>query len=74
MTAIARAAERGLGAALIPRHLVTSWIDSQSLLQLFDHELETNEAYYLTCHTQSEDNPALAPFREWVLQEFKLDG
>lgn len=74
MTAIARAAERGLGAALIPRHLVTSWIDSQSLLQLFDHELETNEAYYLTCHTRSEDNPALAPFREWVLQEFKLDG
>lgn len=74
MTAIARAAERGLGAALIPRHLVTGWLDSQSLVQLFDHELETNEAYYLACHTQSADNPALAPFREWVLQEFMLDG
>lgn len=74
MTAVARAAERGLGAALIPRHLVTSWLDSQSLLQLFDHELETNEAYYLACHTHSTDNPALAPFRDWVLQEFMLDA
>lgn len=74
MTAVARAAERGLGAALIPRHLVTSWLDSQSLVQLFDHDLETNDAYYLACHTQSADNPALIPFREWVLQEFMLDG
>jgi LysR family glycine cleavage system transcriptional activator len=73
MTAVARAAERGLGAALIPRRLVTSWLDSQSLVQLFDHELETNEAYYLACHAQSADNPALAPFRDLVLQEFVLD-
>jgi len=74
MTAVARAAERGLGAALIPQHLVTSWLDSQALVQLFDHELETNDAYYLACHAQSADNPALAPFRDWVLQEFMLDG
>ena len=74
MTAVARAAERGLGAALIPRHLVAGWLDSQSLVQLFDHELATNEAYYLACHTQSSDNAALKPFRDWVLQEFKFDG
>jgi LysR family transcriptional regulator, glycine cleavage system transcriptional activator len=74
MTAVARAAERGLGAALIPRHLVSGWLESQSLVQIFDHELETNDAYYLACHTQSADNPALTPFREWVLQEFMLDA
>ncbi len=73
MTAVARAAERGLGAALIPRHLVASWLDSQALVQLFDHELETNEAYFLACHSDPEENPALATFREWVLQEFMFD-
>ena len=35
MIAVARAAERGLGAALIPKQLSSSWFDSATLVQLF---------------------------------------
>ena len=73
MIAVARAAERGLGAALIPARLANGWLESQTLVQLFDHELKTKDAYYLVCNATIADNGALTAFRNWVLQEFALD-
>ncbi len=74
MIAVARAAERGLGAALVPKQLSDSWIESSSLVQLFDHELVTKDAYYLVCRKEDRDKEEIRLFREWVLQNFADRG
>jgi LysR family glycine cleavage system transcriptional activator len=73
MIAVARAAEQGLGAALIPARLANRWLESQALVQLFDHALLTKDAYYLACHSRSTDDEAFKAFRDWVLREFVHD-
>lgn len=70
MIAVARAAERGLGAALIPRQLSEAWFESESLVQLFDHELRPRDAYYLVCRKDDCNNKEIQVFRDWVLQNF----
>ena len=45
MIAVARAAERGIGAALVPVQLSESWFASGSLVRLFPEELETRDSY-----------------------------
>ncbi len=73
MISIARAAEKGLGAALIPAQLCTSWIESGALTPLFEHELESKEAYYLTYDGDNSNTDPIKTFRNWVLQEFALE-
>ena len=70
MIAVARAAERGLGAALIPVQLSDSWFESGSLVRLFDEELSTEDAYYFVCRHEDRDRPEIRHLREWVLQTF----
>lgn len=70
MIAVARAAERGLGAALVPRQLSASWFESESLVQLFEHELLTTDAYYIVYRTEDRENEDIQAFRRWVLREF----
>jgi LysR family glycine cleavage system transcriptional activator len=70
MIAVVRAAERGLGAALIPKQLSLSWLDSDSLVQLFDHELVTTDTYYLVFRPEDSDNQDIQSFRKWVLRDF----
>ena len=70
MIAVARAAERGLGAALIPRQLSDPWFESESLVQLFDHELLTDDTYSLVYRENDRDNEDIQAFRNWVLQNF----
>jgi LysR family glycine cleavage system transcriptional activator len=73
MTSVARAAEQGLGAALMPAQLCNSWIESGALTPLFEHELESREAYYLTYDANNSNADRIDTFRTWVLQEFALD-
>ena len=70
MIAIARAAERGLGAALVPVHLSDAWFESGSLVPLSDHELPTRDAYYFVCRVEDADNETIQTLRRWVLQNF----
>lgn len=74
MIAVARAAERGLGAALIPRQLSDSWFASKSLVQLFDHEFLTDDTYYLVYREEDRGNEDIQAFRDWVLQNFADDS
>ena len=73
MIAVARAAERGLGAALVPRRLSEAWFESSSFVQLFDHELTTKDAYYFVCRKEDSENRDVRLFRQWVLQNFAID-
>ena len=70
MIAVARAAERGLGAALVPTQLSDSWFKSGKLVRLFDDELETTDAYYLVYREEVAERNTVRHFEEWVLQKF----
>jgi LysR family glycine cleavage system transcriptional activator len=70
MIAVARAAERGLGAALVPVQLSDPWFASGTLVRLFEYELETNEAYYLVCRHEDKKIEAVRLLRKWALQRF----
>ena len=70
MIAVARAAERGLGAALVPVQLSDSWFSSGNLVRLFPDELTTDDAYYFVCGKNDEKKKNVRMLRDWVLQEF----
>lgn len=70
MIAIARAAERGLGVALVPVQLSDAWFESGSLVPLSDHELVTRDAYYFVCRPVDANNETIRTLRSWVLQNF----
>ncbi len=71
MIAVARAAERGLGAALVPSQLSDSWFDSGALVRLFPSELITDDAYYFVCRRGDENREHVTLLREWAVSEFK---
>jgi LysR family glycine cleavage system transcriptional activator len=70
MIAVARAVERGLGAALLPLPLSNAWFQSGSLVRLFDQEMQSSDAYYVVHEKQQGHRPEVRALRNWVLQEF----
>ena len=70
MISVARAAEEGIGAALMPARMCCSWIESGALVPLFDHELELKEAYYLVGKSGDPPRTDADLFRNWVLEKF----
>lgn len=72
--AVARAAEKGLGAALLPTYLCASSIQNGSMVALFDQELESGEAFYFGSPRPLRSDAPFLAFRRWVLQEFATDA
>jgi LysR family glycine cleavage system transcriptional activator len=70
MIAVARAAERGLGAALVPVPLSDAWFQSGSLVRLFDHELVVRDGYYFVYREEDEGRDDIRSLRRWILQTF----
>ncbi|MGI9200129.1 MAG: LysR substrate-binding domain-containing protein [Woeseiaceae bacterium] len=70
MIAVARAAERGLGVALVPLQLSNSWFDSGALVRLASEELVTDESFYFVCSMEDREKQAVQKLRQWVLQTF----
>lgn len=70
MFSVARAAQKGLGIALIPLPLSQSWFDEGVLLPLFEHQLKTRDRYYLIQHDWHASRPELDLFVQWLLSEF----
>ena len=70
MIAVIRAAERGIGAALVPVSLSGSWFEAGVLEPLFEQELVIDEGYYVVCSKDNANKPQVAKLREWVLQNF----
>ena len=70
MIAVVRAAERSLGAALVPGGLIDAWFHADTLVPLFEHELLTDESYFVVCRPEERDLPHVAAFIDWVLQQF----
>lgn len=70
MFGVARAAQQGMGIALVPLPISKTWFSEQLLVKLFDHELKTNDRYYLIQHESIEQSIELQTFASWVQEKF----
>jgi|HubBroStandDraft_6_1064221.scaffolds.fasta_scaffold290592_1 LysR family glycine cleavage system transcriptional activator len=71
MIAVVRAAERGVGIALVPTLLVESWMRSGALVQVFAVELATNDAYYLVSRPKDIERPAVRELTRWAVEQYQ---
>ena len=73
MISVARAAEQGMGAALMPAQLCQAWFESGALVPIFDHELQSGDGYYLVCGRNDAAANHIETLRAWVLQKFAAE-
>ncbi|MEM6513549.1 MAG: LysR substrate-binding domain-containing protein [Pseudomonadota bacterium] len=70
MIAIVRAAEQGLGAALVPVPIAQQWFHQETIVPLFDHELVADVSYYLVVAQERENDEAVRLLSDWILDTF----
>jgi len=70
MFSVARAAQQGLGVALIPLPISTGWFSNGSLKRLFEQELLSRDRYYLVRHDTNTERTEVPLLIDWVLQSF----
>ena len=70
MFGVARAAQQGMGIALVPLPISKTWFSEQLLVKLFEEELNTNDRYYLIQHENMESKTELTLFANWVKETF----
>ena len=71
MIAIVRAAQRGIGAALVPVPVGKLWFDEGSIVRLFNKELVADVGYYLVTKEDKVSDKSVLLLRDWILQNFK---
>src|SRR2546426_3917987 len=74
MFAVVRAAERGIGVALVPSVLCDSWFRSGALVRIFSVELATNETYFLVSRSKDADKPGVRALTNWALAQFRAQA
>ena len=67
MYAVVRAAEQGLGIALVPEISARSWFTSGSLQRYAGQELETGERYCLAHRAEDAGRKDIAAFQDWAI-------
>lgn len=72
--AVARAAERGVGVALLPVALCDGWLASGVLVHPCTGVLEVGERYYLVHRPEALGNPDVAALRDWIMQLFGAEA
>jgi len=72
MFGVARAAQQGMGIALVPLPISRTWFSEQLLVKLFEDELVTRDRYYLIQHENIENAPELTTFAKWVKETFAM--
>jgi LysR family glycine cleavage system transcriptional activator len=70
MFSVARAAQQGIGIALIPLPLSQNWFDEGVIFPLFEQQLQTRDKYYLIQHDWHASREDLDVFVQWLLSEF----
>ena len=70
MIAVVRAAEQGIGAALVPVPLSEQWFRQGTIVRLFDQELVADVSYYLVSREDRADAAAVVTLRRWILERF----
>jgi len=70
MFSVVRAAEQGVGIALVPSALCDSWFRSGALVKIFSVELQTPDTYFLVSRPKDADKPEVRALTHWALEEF----
>lgn len=70
MIAVMRAAQQGIGAALVPVPMGNLWLEEGSIVKLFKKELIADVNYYLVCKPDRAEDRAVGKLRDWILQNF----
>ena len=70
MIAVVRAAQRGIGAALVPIPIGELWFDEGSIVRLFDKELVADVSYYLVTKEDRSSDKSVLLLRDWIVQNF----
>lgn len=70
MIAVVRAAERGIGAAMVPVPMGDLWFKQGSIVRLFRQELVADVSYYLVCKEGRDDDASVRLLRDWILKNF----
>ena len=70
MFSVARAAQQGMGIALIPLPMSKAWFEDNSLRKIFEHELITHDKYFLVQQEDIQNKPELIIFSKWVKSNF----
>ncbi len=70
MHAVVRAAEHGIGVALVPTAHCADRFRAGTLARIFAVELTTTDAYYLVHRAKDGDKPDVHALAEWMLEEF----
>ena len=73
MTAVVRAAERGLGIALAPAALCDSLLRSGALVRVFATQLATTNAYFLVSRPRDVEKPQVKALLRWALAEYQRE-
>jgi LysR family glycine cleavage system transcriptional activator len=74
MSAVIRAAEKGLGIALVPAALCARRFKSGRLTRLFDAQLTTHESYVLLARPQDARRAEVDELTLWILSECRVPG
>jgi len=70
MIAVVRAAEQGIGAALVPVPIAEQWFRQRTIVQLFDEAIVADVSYYLVSPEDKAENTAVETLRAWILERF----
>jgi LysR family glycine cleavage system transcriptional activator len=70
MIAVVRAAQRGIGAALVPVPIGELWFTEGSVVRLFKDEYVADVSYYLVCSEDRVEDKSVSLLRQWILQNF----
>lgn len=70
MIAVVRAAQRGIGAALVPVPIGELWFKEGSIVRLFKEEFVADVSYYLSCKEERLKDEGVRTLRDWILQNF----
>ncbi len=71
MFALARAAEQGVGIALVPMPVSKAWFDTAALVPLHDADLVTEDYYWIVCNDKSRNSEAADKFTHWILTKLQ---
>lgn len=70
MIAVVRAAQRGIGAALVPVPVSDLWFKEGSIVRLFSQDVVASVSYYLVCAPEITRDERASRFRNWILRSF----
>jgi LysR family glycine cleavage system transcriptional activator len=73
MVAVARAAERDGGIALVPAVVCQPWFERGALVRLEGFDLRGNDAYYLMARRDDFERSEVRALVQWSIEQFQVE-